>query len=425
LEAKTLFEVLQGKHPERYEPGQLRTLQRHVKQWRVEHGPECEVFFAQEHRPGEALQTDFTRASELGVTIGGVAFIHLLCQVVLPYSNWQCLTVCLSESYLALRRGVQEALFRLGRRAEWHQTDNTSAATHRPQTGRRVFNDDYQALMNHLGLKPRTIGIGKKEQNGDVEASHGALKRWLKQRLLLRGHRDFPSIEAYEQWLWELLEQRNALRERRLNEELAVMEPMNASRLADFRELDVPVSTFSTIRVQHNTYSVPSRLKNTKKVRVRIYERKLEVWFGGKLQFEMERLQGRFGHHIDYRHIIWSLVRKPGAFARYRYRDDLFPSPVFREAYDLIREEQPDVKGDLEYLRILHLAAATDESEVEIALECLLEAKRVPNSTEVKSLVVLDDPAAEVPEMKCFEPDLDGYDDLLEQNLEAGQVLAS
>ena len=107
LEAKTLFEALQRHHPGRYEDGQPRTLQPHIKQWRAEHGPEREVFFPQEHRPGEALQLDFTDARELGITIAGMEFHHLLCHVVLPYSNWEHVTVCLSESFLALKHGLQ------------------------------------------------------------------------------------------------------------------------------------------------------------------------------------------------------------------------------------------------------------------------------------------------------------------------------
>jgi hypothetical protein len=87
LEAKTLFEELCAREPGRYKPGQLRTLQRRVRQWRAQQGPEKRVFFAQEHRPREAMQTDFTWASELGVTVGGQAFAHLLCHPVLPYSN--------------------------------------------------------------------------------------------------------------------------------------------------------------------------------------------------------------------------------------------------------------------------------------------------------------------------------------------------
>src|SRR5262249_47535919 len=161
LEAKTIFGVLTEKYPGRYEPGQLRTLQRHVKRWRAEHGPDKEVVLAQQHRAGEAAQTDFTSTLELAITIAGQVFLHLLCVVVLPYSNWQRATVCLSESMAALRRGVQAALFQLGRVPEYHQTDNSTAATHRIpdgalDDGKRPFNEEYLAVMRHFGMKPRT-----------------------------------------------------------------------------------------------------------------------------------------------------------------------------------------------------------------------------------------------------------------------------
>jgi hypothetical protein len=412
LEALTLFEALLERHPDRYQEGQLRTLQRRVKQWRVTRGPEQEVFFSQEHRAGEAAQTDFTEATSLAITIAGVAFVHMLCHFVLPYSNWEWATVCLSESYLALKRGVQEALFRLGRRPDWHQTDNTSAATHKPQKGKRVFNDEYRAFIEYLGMKPRTIEVGAKEQNGDVESLHGALKRWLEQRLLLRGSRDFDSVEGYEAWLWEMLEHRNRRRADKLAEDLAAMKPLNATRLVEYRELDAPVSQMSTIRVLFNTYSVPSRLRNAGRVRVRVYERTLEVWYGDKCQIELERLRGKHGHRINYRHVIWSMVRKPGAFARYRYRDDLFPTLVFRRAHEVIFERRADVRGDLEYLRILHLAAATMETEVEAALECLLDEGEVPTVEAVRALVV-GDKIPEPPRMAAYDVVLEEYDELL------------
>ena len=414
LEAKTLFEALQERRPGRYQEGQLRTLQRHVKRWRAMHGPEQELFFPQQHRPGEAAQTDFTAGNELGVTIAGVAFVHLLCNFVLPYSNWQWVTVCLSESYLALKRGIQAALFRLGRHPEWHQTDNSTSATHRPRKGKRQFNDEYVSLVKHLGMKPRTTEIGEKEQNGDVEASNGALKRRLEQYLLLRGSRDFASVEEYERWIEGVVEKANAPRADRLAEEMRVMAPLNAARLVEYRKLDVRVTDWSTIRVLFNTYSVPSRLKG-ERVEVRVYERYLEVRYGGEPQMATERLRGRNGHRINYRHIIWSLVRKPGAFARYRYRDELFPSLPFRRAYDAIVTQQPDVRGDLEYLRILHLAAATLEADVESALERLLAAGALPTADAVREMVS-PDLDAELPSLAEYPVDLNVYDGLLPGN---------
>ncbi len=414
LEAKTLFEQLQERRPDdAYSDGVLRTLQRRVKQWRATKGPEREVFFSQQHRPGETGQTDFTHAKELGVTILGTPLVHMLCHFVLPYSNWESATVCFSESLLSLRRGVQAALFRLGHHPVWHQTDNSTAATHNVIGGPRKFNEEYESMMAHFGMKPRTTEIGAKEQNGDIEAANGALKRRIKQRLLVRGSSDFESIEAYEQWLvLDPVARANAGRRERLAQEIAVMAAVRADRLPEFKEISATVTSWSTINVDKNTYSVPSRFI-AETVSVRLFERKLEVYYAQKLQLVIERLTGRSGHRINYRHIIWSLVQKPGAFARYRYREDLFPSLVFRRAYDAIAGVDPTTAKDLAYLRILHLAAATIEAEVELALTILLDAHQVPEVERVKELVGAPTAPALVPELNVLNVDLTAYDELL------------
>lgn len=412
LEAKALFEHLQWLKPGRYQDGQLRTLQRHIGRWRAQYGPDVEVFFAQEHRPGEAGQTDFTWATELGITIGGEAFAHMLCHFVLPYSNWQWATVAHSESLLALRHGVQSALRHLGRRPTWHQTDNSTAATHDLDTGRRGFNEEYLGMMRHLGMKPRTIGVGESEQNGDIEAANGALKRRLEQHLLLRQSRDFESVQGYESWVQSRCSLANSGRSKRVAEELAVMGELNPERLCEHVDIGVKVTSWSTIYVKENVYSVPSRLIG-QQVRVRLTERDIEVWFADRCEVRTARLLGRSGHRIDYRHIIWSMVRKPGAFARYRYREDLFPTLAFRRAYDALRAATSvEYKADLAYLRLLHLAASTLQADVEIALELLLSQGELPTSEQVKGLVDKRKPAA-ASDLPAFQPDLGVYDALL------------
>jgi hypothetical protein len=410
LEAKALFEDLLARRPGQYTEGQLRTLQRRIRRWRATRGPDKEVFFAQQHRPGEAMQTDFTSGNELGVTICGEPFPHKLCHPVLPYSNWEWATVCRSESMLAIRRGVQEAVFRLGRVTEFHQMDHSSAATHELSTGSRGFNDEYRSFVERLGMKPRSIEVDEPHQNGDVESLNGAFKRRLKQHLLLRGSRDFASEQDYERWVQEIAEKANALRTAKVREELEAMRPLVVSRLLDHDEETVTVSEGSTIRIRHNTYSVPSRLIG-ETVKVWVYENRLEVRYSQELMLTVERLLGRFGHRIDYRHIIWSLVRKPGAFARYRYREELFPTVIFRRAYDALSEAQPGTKGDLEYLRVLHLAASTMESEVGAALELLLSQGMLPTLDQVQAL--LNPKRTAVPEMAPLKVDLQEYDGLL------------
>lgn len=419
LEAKTLFALLVDKYPGRYEEGQLRTLQRQIRRWRAMSGPDKAIALAQKHRPGEAAQTDFTRTAELGVTIARQIFVHLLCVVVLPYSNWQWATVCLSESMAALRRGVQRALFQLGRVPRYHQTDNSTAATHRipgakgPQleSGKRSFHEQYLAMMRHFGMKPRTTAIGAKEQNGDVEAANGALKRRLEQALLLRGSRDFEHVEAWQAFVDEVVRKANTGRATRVREELETMRELNVDKLPEFTEEQVKVSEWSTIRVKHCAYSVPSRLMG-EFVRARIYEDKLEVYFADTLQLACERLRGRNLHRIDYRHVIWSLVQKPAGFARYVYREEMFPSVVFRRAYDAIQTPHHGTPGDLEYLRILHLAASTMEVDVEAALELLLP-KQAPITCDALKVLITGAARVEVPELSPTTVDLGEYNTLL------------
>jgi hypothetical protein len=422
LEAKTLFEQLMEDHPGRYEPGQLRTLQRRVARWRATAGPDREVVFGQAHRPGEPAQTDFTHATSLGVTIMGTLFPHLLCVVVLPFSNWFWATVCGSESMAALRSGVQRALFQLGRVPQFHQTDNSTAATHRIPDGKttchngghRSFNDDYLALMRHFSMTPRTTGIGEKEQNGDVEARNGALKRALEQALLLRSSRDFESVAAWQAFVDDLARKSNKARSPKVAEELAVMRHLPAARLPEFDEEEVRVSAWSTIRVRRCAYSVPSRLIG-EKLTVRIFEDRIEARLGGVVQLSCERLIGRQKHRVDYRHVIWSLVRKPGAFARYVYREEMFPTATFRRAYDAIVESKPGTRGDMEYLRILHLAATTMEADVEAALQLLFDTGGIINADAVKTLVRFEQDSLPVPPMEPLVVDLSVYDRLIDE----------
>ena len=357
------------------------------------------------------MQTDFTHLGELELTVCNEPVREILCHQVLPYSNWEWGTLCLSESLLALRRGLQSALFELGRIPKAHQTDNSTSATHSLESSKRDFNEDYVKLVKHFKMEPWKTAVGQKEQNGDIEAANGALKRALKQRLLIRGSRDFAGFEELERWIQEAMKKRNHLRRERISTEMRKMRQLDVKRLAEYDDIRCRVTKASTISVKNNTYSVPSRLIN-ELVQVRISERMIEVRFKGKIQLKCDRLIGEGKARIDYRHIIWTLVRKPNAFARYRHREAMFPSLVFRQAYDdLEKAYGVGRRADLSYLKLLHLAAATMESEVQTALELLQEAGEVPDSDSVKRLV--GDDKVDVPAMAPLEADLKIYDELL------------
>ncbi len=106
LQAQTVLDDLMARYPDRFRPGQVRTLQRRFRDWRALHGPEREVYFEQEHPPGREGSVDFTDGRELGVTIAGVAYVHLLFVFRLAFSGWMWATVAFSETFEALVAGI-------------------------------------------------------------------------------------------------------------------------------------------------------------------------------------------------------------------------------------------------------------------------------------------------------------------------------
>lgn len=412
LQAKTVFEWLQRRFPGKYQDGQLRTLQRRMRHWRATAGPAKEVIFPQTHAPGRLCASDFTCMNGLRVTIGGQEFPHKVFHFVLTYSNWETVAVCFSESFESLSEDLQNALWELGGVPAAHRTDQLSSAVHKELGGKRSFTRRYEALMEHYGLRPEKIQVRQPHENGDAEKSHDLFKNAVDQELMLRGSRDFSSREEYTEFLERLLARRNAGRHERFAEERAALRPLPARRLASSTVLRVRVRTSSTITVLRNVYSVPSRLIGETVV-VRLGAESLSVFYGDKrVEADIPRMRGEGGHRINYRHVIDSLVRKPGAFAAYQWQEDLFPTSRFRIAYDLLQTSH-GARATKEYLRILELAARENETAVDEALRTLLDAEEAICFQEVETLVRATR-TPQKPRDVCVAPvDLSNYDHLI------------
>src|SRR5438067_9557282 len=411
LQGSTLFALLCEKHPGRYRSTQVRTLQRHIATWKALHGKPQEVIFEQRHVPGERAQSDFTHMEDLGVTIAGEAFPHLVYHFVLTYSNAEAASMCFSETFEALAEGIEKTLWHLGGVPLQHRTDHLSAAVRQL---RKEEQEDwtlrYQALMAHYGMQPTWNNTGIAHENGDVEQAHHRFKQAVDQALRARGSRDFADRSAYQHFVQTLVYNRNQTRASRWASEKEVLRPLPIAPLAPCKELRVTVTRFSTIHILGNTYSVPSRLIGTN-VLIRVRAETLEGYVGTAHAFTLPRLIGKHQHRITYQHIIWSLVRKPGAFAAYRYRDDLFPTTTFRLAYDRLVAGRT-TRADHEYVRILHLAASTSEADVETALTLLLETETLPTADAVRELVCIA-PLSSIPAMQIPTLDLASYDQLI------------
>jgi hypothetical protein len=356
---------------------------------------------------------DFTHGTELGVTIAGVLFVHLWFELVFAFSGWRFVQLAYGETFAALLAGLQGGLFAAGGVPEVLRLDNLSAATHElVRTGGRALTARFAAVVEHYGFRPSRSRPGEGHDNGVAEKAHDLLKKAIAQALVLRGSRDFPTVEAYVAFVEQIVEEKfHAGREDKIARERAALRPLPAMKIPEYTRVQTTVRGWSTINVAGRIYSVPSRLIGHE-VEARVHPNVVEVRLPGvdKPVVTMARLRGAAAHAIDYRHVIWSLVKKPGAFAAYRFREDLFPTLVFRRAYDALRAHRGD-RADVDYVRILHLAASTTERSVEEALGTLLDRGEPFDYGAVKALSQPVRPT--VPEIHIGVPDLASYDALL------------
>jgi hypothetical protein len=329
----------------------------------------------------------------------------------LTYSNWETFTICYSESFESLSEGFQNALWELGGVPQRHRTDCLSAAVANT-SDLDEFTGRYQGLLEHYGLLAEKTNPNSGNENGDVEQRHHRFKRAVDQALMLRGSRDFADVQAYGQFLKSLTQQLNRGRQSRFAEELKVIHGLPPVRLEAVKRLEARVDCGSLIHVDRNAYSVNSRLIG-QKVEVRLYVGHLEVWYAQKKVEELPRLRGRNRHRVNYRHVIDWLVRKPGAFADYRYQADLFPSSLFRVAYDQLKS-QCTGSADKQYLKILELAAKENESLVENAIGHLCDLAQAMSFEAVEALVLCGQKLAAPTAVRVDEVDLSAYDQLLE-----------
>jgi len=410
LEAKTLFKYLQEDNPGEFQKGQLRTLQRKVKNWRAIEGPSQEVMFPQIHYPGDLAASDFTHMTKLGITIRGESFNHMIYHFVLTYSNWETGTICFSESFESFSEGFQNAIWELGGVPIRHRSDNFSAAI-TTIGDKQEFTVRYKAMLDHYKITGEHIRSRTPHENGDSEQSHHRFKRAVEQSLMLRGSTDFATREDYKKFLIQIFKQLNTGKEKRFLEELEILKQLPNKRIEDFTRIETKVGPSSTIQLKKKTYSVHSRLIR-EKVEARIYAEKIELWYGQKKVDEFPRLMGSKTYQINYRHIIDSLVRKPGAFENYRYRSELFPTSRFRLTYDCFKKWHGR-KASKEYLKILHLAAYSFESKVDQALLLWLATEEPFTVVNIKEIASFADNKKPVNYGHVSVVNLQDYDNLI------------
>ena len=362
LTSWTLLEHLQDQYPGQYPDSILRTVQRRTSKWRALYGPERDIIFRQLHVPGRQGLSDFTSLKGIEITIIGQSFKHLLYHFRLAYSNWSFIKVIQGgESFTALSKSLQDALWSLGGCPEEHRTDSLSAAFRNLSPDeQKDMTRSYEEVCTHYTMQATRNNRGKGHENGSVEAAHGHLKRRLEQALLLRGSYDFTSIEEYQNLINIVVQRHNHRHQPQLYLERPHLKKLPAQRTIDFSEATARVTTSSTISVKKVMYSVPSRLIGHQ-LKIHIYDDQLSCYLGSDHVLDLPRV--REGDKriparcINYRHLINSLVRKPGAFRYSILRDDMLPTATYKKIWKLIDQHCTPRHANKLMVGILKLAA--------------------------------------------------------------------
>jgi hypothetical protein len=352
----------------------------------------------------------------LDISLGGLAFPHRLYQFALAHSGWRHARVVLGgESFQSLAAGLQDALWMAGGVPQEHRTDSLSAAFNN-LAEREELTARYQALCQHYGMRPTRNNTGVSHENGAIEARQGSLKLGLDQGLLLRGSREFDDLPAYEQFVAETVRRLNARCTRAWEAERGSLKPLPTRRTADFEEIDARVSKFGVFSAKSVLYSVPSRLAG-QRLKVRLHSTHLDAWLGGVKVFECERLHAstadRHPRRIDWRHMLPSLKRKPGAFARWVLRDAMFPRSEYAQAWDHISQLLPERGACRLMVALLDLAdRANVVAELAGVLAALLATGELPD-IELLRQRYAPRPSG-MPDVSVVLPSTAVYDELLE-----------
>ena len=414
----TLWEYLQEKYPGQYSRSILRTLQRRVRQWKATSGPPKEVMFAQEHKPGELGLSDFTHFKQTTITIQGKPLKHLLYHYRLAYSGWQYVQVIQGgESFVALSQGLQNAITLSGGSPRLHRTDSLSAAYR--NLGKKTAEDltrNYEGLCQHYQIRPTRNNRGKSHENGSIESPHGHFKRRLHQALLLRNSADFDSLESYQQFIEQVVQQLNIAHESKCLEEQASLQPLPAHKFPDYEVLSVKVTCHSTITVRCILYTVPSRLIGYR-LTLHLYHDHLDIFVGNQLILKLSRIYAakdsstRRARCVNYRHVIDSLRVKPRAFLQCRWQQDLLPDDNYRRIWELLRQQfAPDEACRL-MVESLYLAARQDK-ETTVA-QWLIQELKQQTLTLSRLQTRFCAPLTEIDEPVIEQHSLSSYDQLL------------
>ena len=381
------YELLRG-NPE-LSPGIRRTLERRIRAWRAENGPDKEVIFRQNKEAGQLGISDFTRMRNAGVTIKRKQFDHRLYHFRLPWSGFVYASVVEGgESFTAFSQGLQGALGTLGGVPAENRTDSLSAAFRNlAKKEKEDMTRRYREFCAHYGMEATRNNRGVAHENGAIEGAHGHLKREIDDALLLRGSRDFVDIEEYRDFIAEVVSNINARRVERIEAERRTLRPLPPDSAPWYERHSVVVTSSGGFLLKGVFYTVPSRLIGHR-LDARLHDSGIELYFGGRHQLTLPRKRKNGDkpvHCVSYHHVIHSLKKKPGALMNLVYRDELFPREEYRQCFELALSRLGRRDACRMAVKLLALAHEQScEDQLALAIKDTVNSGELPDVDELK-----------------------------------------
>lgn len=334
-------------------------------------------------------------------------------------SGWRHAEVVLGgESFEALASGLQNALWQLGAVPQEHRTDSLSAAFRNLNAeAASDFTQRFETLCTHYAMRASRNNRGASHENGAVESRQGTLKDRLDQALLLRGSRNFDTLEQYRQFVGEVTVWLNARIAKAFTVERVALRALPARRTAEYEEVQARVSKLGTFNVRGVLYNAPSRLTGHR-LSVRLYQQRVEAFVGGVKMLTLPRARPGQRRVIDYRHLPPALKRKPGAFARWRPREAMYPRTEYRLTWECLASALPERQACRVMVGLLDLAIrGACEAALAQRLAQLLDLGMLPELALLEAEFAPRLPASvEV----CVElPALNSFDTLLSSEVRA------
>ena len=386
-------------------------------------GKNKEIMFPQEKpQPGKSGISDFTilkfKDRKMKVTIAGTPFEHTIFHYRLQFSGYHFVDISKGrgERFVVMSKGLQDAWHDLGGAPEEHRTDNLSLVyKNMIESAQEDLTLRMSSLYSHYSIKPTRNNAGNGHENGAIESSHRHFKDRVKSELLKRGSLNFDSFEQYRAFVKGIAAKLNLKNASKIAIERAHLRPLPEGRAIEYDDVTAVVPSSSVIVVRRVIYSVPNKLIG-QVLHIKLYDDKLECYVGAVQVITLKRMpippKGKRSHNIDYRHVIEWLVKKPGAFPGYAYRDYLFPTESYKAIWEHVKSSMNLREAARFIVGILYLAH-TQNCQEELSIEALDRIKRGSGLTLSSLQSMFKSQATNVPDVVIPETHINRFNELI------------